>query len=98
MKKRDFLKTGGAAAAAAMSFPLTVQAQGASYNWKMATGWGGGPLTDLGTKAFADKLEQYSGGRFKIQIFPGGALGNALKVPETVKNGVADLGHTWWVS
>jgi TRAP-type mannitol/chloroaromatic compound transport system substrate-binding protein len=95
MKKRDFLKTGGAAAAAAMAFPMTVQAQGASYNWKMATGWSGGPLTDLGTKAFADKLEQYSGGRFKIQIFPGGALGNALKVPETVKNGVADLGHTW---
>ena len=59
MKKRDFLKTGGAAAAAAMSFPLTVQAQGASYNWKMATGWGGGPLTDLGTKAFADKLQDY---------------------------------------
>ena len=76
MKKREFLKTGGAVAAA-MSFPLTVQAQGATYNWKMATGWGGGPLTDLGTKAFADKLEQFSGGRFKIQIFPGGALGNA---------------------
>lgn len=73
MKKRDFLKTGGAAAAAAMAFPITVQAQGASYNWKMATGWSGGPLTDLGSKAFADKLEQYSGGRFKIQIFPGGA-------------------------
>ena len=51
MKKRDFLKTGGAAAAAAMTFTLTVQAQGASYNWKMATGWSGGPLTDLGTKA-----------------------------------------------
>ncbi len=94
MKKREFLKTGGAVAAA-MSFPLTVQAQGATYNWKMATGWSGGPLMDLGAKAFAEKMEQFSGGRFKIQTFPGGALGNALKVPETVKNGVAELGHTW---
>ena len=85
MKKREFLKTGGAVAAA-MSFPLTVQAQGATYNWKMATGWGGGPLTDIGTKAFADKLELYSGGRFKIQIFPGGALGNALKVQKIKHN------------
>ncbi|MSP98490.1 MAG: C4-dicarboxylate ABC transporter substrate-binding protein [Betaproteobacteria bacterium] len=93
MKKRDFLKAG--AIAAALAVPASVRAQGASYNWKMATGWGGGPLMDIGAKAFAEKMEQLSGGRFKIQVFPGGALGNALKVPETVKNGIADLGHTW---
>jgi len=61
----------------------------------MATGWPGGPLMDIGAKAFAEKLEVMSGGRFKVQVFPGGALGNALKVPETVKNGVAECGHTW---
>ena len=61
----------------------------------MATGWAGGPLMDIGAKAFAERMEQLSGGRFKIQVFPGGALGNALKVPETVKNGVAECGHTW---
>ena len=93
MKKRDFLKAG--AVAAALAIPAAARAQGASYNWKMATGWGGGPLMDIGAKAFAEKLDQFSGGRFKIQVFPGGALGNALKVPETVKNGVAEMGHTW---
>jgi len=93
MEKRDFLKIG---AAAAMALPAaSVRAQGASYNWKMATGWGGGPLMEIGAKAFAEKLEALSGGRFKVQVFPGGALGNALKVPETVKNGVAEMGHTW---
>ncbi len=61
----------------------------------MATGWAGGPLMDIGSKAFAERMDQLSGGRFKIQVFPGGALGNALKVPETVKNGVAECGHTW---
>ncbi|MBL8376498.1 MAG: TRAP transporter substrate-binding protein DctP [Burkholderiales bacterium] len=94
MKKRDFLKGG---AAGALAIPLAVEAQtaGPSYNWKMATGWPGGPLMDIGAKAFAERLERLSGGRFKIQTFPGGALGNALRVPETVKNGVAECGHTW---
>jgi TRAP-type mannitol/chloroaromatic compound transport system substrate-binding protein len=93
MKKRDFLKAG--AAAGALAVPTAAFAQGASYNWKMATGWAAGPLMDIGAKAFAERISQLSGGRFKVQTFPGGALGNALKVPETVKNGVAELGHTW---
>jgi TRAP-type mannitol/chloroaromatic compound transport system substrate-binding protein len=93
MKKRNFLQASAAAAAAlAASQPAHAQT---TYNWKMATGWPGGPLMDIGAKAFAERLETFSGGRFKIQTFPGGALGNALKVPETVKNGVAECGHTW---
>jgi len=98
MKKRDFLKAGAvsAAAAAAAAAALPARAQGGpSYNWKMATGWAGGPLMEIGAKAFAERMDQLSGGRFKIQVFPGGALGNALKVPETVKNGIAECGHTW---
>lgn len=93
MKKRAFLQA-GAAATAGMAIARPASAQ-ATTNWKMATGWAGGPLMDIGAKAFAEKMEQLSGGRFKIQVFPGGALGNALKVPETVKNGVAECGHTW---
>ena len=94
MKKREFLQAGAVAAALALP-AASVRAQGATHNWKMATGWGGGPLMDIGAKAFAEKMDQFSGGRIKIQVFPGGALGNALKVPETVKNGVAEMGHTW---
>ena len=94
MKKRDFLKAG---ALSGLALPIAAQAQqsGPTYNWKMATAWPGGPLMDIGAKAFAERMDQFSGGRFKIQTFPGGALGNALKVPETVKNGVAECGHTW---
>ena len=94
MRKRDFLKAsavGGLAAA-----PVLANAQaGPTYSWKMATGWASGPLMDIGAKAFAERMAAVSGGRFKIQVFPGGALGNALRVPETVKNGVAECGHTW---
>ena len=96
MKKRDFVRA-GAFGSLALGAASAVQAQqtGPSYQWKMATGWPGGPLMDVGSKLFAERMDQLSGGRFKIQTFPGGAIGNALKVPETVKNGLAECGHTW---
>ncbi len=94
MDKRNFMKT--SAVVAALAVPAVSNAQqGASYNWKMACAWGGGVLMDALSKAFAEKMDVYSGGRFKIQTFPGGALGNALKVTDTVKNGVAEMGNTW---
>ncbi len=93
MKKRDFLKAGAAGSLAALA--TSANAQGGAHSWKMATGWAGGPLMDIGAKLFADRIGELSGGRIKVQTFPGGALGNALKVPETVKNGVAECGHTW---
>jgi len=66
-----------------------------THSWKMATAWAGGPLMDIGAKAFAERVELLTEGRVKVQVFPGGALGNALKVSETVKNGIAEVGHTW---
>ena len=93
MKKREFLKS-SAAATAGLAVIQPAMAQ-ATTTWKMATGWAGGPLMENGAKAFAEKVEAMSAGRIKVQTFPGGALGNALKVPETVKNGVAECGHTW---
>lgn len=89
------MRAGTAGALGLGAASLARASTGPSYNWKMATGWAGGPLMDIGAKAFAERLGFLSGGRFKIQTFPGGALGNALKVPETVKNGLAECGHTW---
>jgi TRAP-type mannitol/chloroaromatic compound transport system substrate-binding protein len=64
-------------------------------NLKLASAVAGGPVHELGALAFGKRIEEMSAGRLKVQVFPGGALGNALKVSETVKNGVADLGYTW---
>jgi TRAP-type mannitol/chloroaromatic compound transport system substrate-binding protein len=94
MKKREFLKAGAGTAALMAALPAAAQS-GQKYSWKMTTAWAGGPLMDIGAKAFAERLDFLSGGRMKIQVFPGGALGNPLKVSETVKNGVAEMGHTW---
>ncbi len=70
MKKRDFLKA-GAAAGLVLPAAAIAQQSGPTYNWKMATGWASGPLMDIGAKAFAERMDQLSGGRFKIQAFPG---------------------------
>jgi len=61
----------------------------------MATGWSGGPLMEIGAKAFAENVNQMSDGRISVEVFPAGTLGPGLKVSETVKNGVAEMGHTW---
>ena len=79
---------------AGFSVPKDAAAE-AKHKWKMATSWGGGPLMELGAKAFADRVKLLTSGRVEIQVFPGGTLGKALKVSDTVKNGVAQAGHTW---
>lgn len=60
----------------------------------MATSWPGGPLMEIGAKAFAERLALLSDGRNDVQMFPGGALGDPLTTSETVGNGIAEMGHT----
>jgi TRAP-type mannitol/chloroaromatic compound transport system substrate-binding protein len=84
-----------AAAVGSACLLASAGAQAAEHNWKMATSWAGGPLMEIGAQAFADKVKFLTDGRVEIQVFPGGQLGSALKVSETVANGVAEVGHTW---
>jgi len=90
-------KTGLWAAALTLAAGLAIGSASAEaeHKWKMATSWGGGPLMDIGAKAFAERVSFLTDGRVEIQVFPGGQLGSALKVSETVSNGVAEVGHTW---
>jgi TRAP-type mannitol/chloroaromatic compound transport system substrate-binding protein len=64
-------------------------------NWSMATPWGGGPVLEVAAKGSARNIEFLTDGAIKIQVFPGGTLGSALKVTETVRSGVAPSGHSW---
>jgi len=84
----------GSALAAGAALPQGAQAQ-ETRNFSMATAWTGGPLMDVGSKAFAETLATLSNGRLTVEVFPAGTLGPALKVSETVQQGVADMGHTW---
>ena len=67
----------------------------AAENWSMATSWGGGPFLEKDAKGYAKLVEAMTAGRIKIQVFPGGTLGKALKVTDTVKSNVAQAGHSW---
>lgn len=67
-----------------------------TYRWKMTTSWPAGiPLyTDM-AEVYAKTVEKLSGGQIKIQVLPGGAIAPALEVTDSVKKGIAELGHTW---
>jgi TRAP-type C4-dicarboxylate transport system substrate-binding protein len=40
---------------------------------------------------FARKVEQLTGGRIKVKIFPGGTLGDAAQLADAVKSGITDI-------
>lgn len=97
LTRRSVLGTGLAAGVGAVAAGSTVAkaAEQKKHKFRMATGWSGGPLMDIGAKQFADTVSRMSDGRISVEVFPAGTLGPGLKVTETVKNGVADMGHTW---
>ncbi len=81
-----------------MAFGLAVPSAATAqsvHKWKMATSWSGGPLMEIGSRAFAEKVRFLTDGRVEIEVFPAGKLGSPLKVTETVREGVAQVGHTW---
>jgi TRAP-type mannitol/chloroaromatic compound transport system substrate-binding protein len=80
---------------AAVALSAATTAQAAEHNWKMATGWGGGPLMEIGAKAFAEKVKFLTDGRIEIKVFPAGQLSKGLEVRSAVAKGVAEAGHTW---
>ncbi len=74
--------------------PVLAADDASIHKWKMATSWPGGPFFEQ-AEHFAKRVNELTEGRVQITVFAGGALGNPLKVSETVKNGVAESGHTW---
>jgi TRAP-type mannitol/chloroaromatic compound transport system substrate-binding protein len=84
-----------AAMAVFASMTATATAHAQEHEWKMTTAWSGGPLMEIGAKAFAQKVKELTNGRVEIQVFVGGQLGKALDVTRTVNSGIAEVGHTW---
>lgn len=86
----------GAAAAVLAGLTLSGETFAAeTHKWKMAASWGGGPLMEIGAKAFAEKVKFLTDGRVQIQVFPSGQLSKGLEVRSAVAKGVAEAGHTW---
>jgi len=83
--------------AVVVSFNLGISSKFAKSDevWNMATAWGGGPFLEEDAKGFAQLVNRLTDGRIQINVFPGGMLGNPLKVSDTVRSGAVQAGHSW---
>jgi len=81
--------------AVALLGTLAFTATSTALELKMPTPYAGGPWLERDPKFFVDRVDELTEGRVKLRLFPAGALGNALKVTETVQSGTAEAGFNW---
>ena len=96
MKRREFLKKAGVAAASASLSPLLfANAQASRFRFGMVTSWPVSLDTLYGTATrAADKLRVLTDGDVDIEVFPAGAQVGALEVYDAVSSGAFEFGHT----
>ncbi|WP_420347459.1 TRAP transporter substrate-binding protein [Pelagibius sp.] len=95
MKRRAFLKAGGAGAAAAAAGTLAAPAiaQG-TMQWKMVTAWPKNlPGPGVAAQLLADRITALSGGRIEVELFAAGELVPGRGVFDAVSEGTAELYH-----
>ncbi len=95
MKRRAFLKAGGAGAAAAAAGSLAAPAiaQG-TMQWKMVTAWPKNlPGPGVAAQLLADRITALSGGRIEVKLFAAGELVPGRGVFDAVSEGTAELYH-----
>ncbi|HEX4893653.1 MAG TPA: TRAP transporter substrate-binding protein DctP [Hyphomicrobiaceae bacterium] len=81
------------AVAGLVTLALGVGPARAQDSIRMATSWPGGAFLDYFAKGFANNAEKLTNGKVKFQVFPGGTIGSALKVTETVQKKIAPAGN-----
>jgi len=102
MKRRDFVKGAGIAAAGtaatALAAPAIAQER---VEWNMVMPWPkGAPGVGVNAQRFADRVTEMSGGRLVIKLFAAGELVPPFESFDAVQSGTADLLHGtpyYWV-
>lgn len=94
--RRSFLSksalAGGVATGSMLAAPA-VLAQ-APIVIKMQTSWGAANIWQEFAQDYADRVEQMSGGRLRIDVLPAGAVVAAFQVMDAVNDGVLDAAHS----
>src|SRR3974390_1903277 len=96
MKRRDFVKVTGLAAAAAATIAAPAIAQGTpELKWRMTASWPKSLDTLYGAAELMAKLVgEATDNKFQIQVFAGGEIVPGLQVLDAVQNGTVEMGHT----
>jgi TRAP-type mannitol/chloroaromatic compound transport system substrate-binding protein len=106
MKRRDWLKAAGAAAAGSgLALAGCAQQDGAPAGaarsdepvrqWKMVTSWPAGfPGLGTGAADLARLITRASGGRINVRVYGAGELVPAFEVFDAVSRGTAEMGHS----
>jgi TRAP-type mannitol/chloroaromatic compound transport system substrate-binding protein len=95
MKRRDFLKvTGIAAAGTAVAAPAIAQSM-PELKWRMPTSWPKSLDTLYGgAEIMAKVVAEATDNKFQIQSFAGGEIVPGLQVLDAVQSGTCEIGHT----
>ena len=89
--RRKFLLAAGATGAAAVAMPQVSRAQ--TVTWKYQSTW---PTKDIFHEFAADyakKVNDMSGGRFKLDVLAAGAVVPAFQMADAVHSGILEAGH-----
>jgi tripartite ATP-independent transporter DctP family solute receptor len=65
----------------------STSSDGQTYNWRFAHEENNGSIQDVYVKEFVRRLEEKSGGRINIDIYPVGQIGDATQQCELLQNG-----------
>ena len=92
-KRRDFIKGSSVAAvgAGAMAFPMISTAQ--TVNMRFQSTWPQKDIFHEYAVDFADKVNNMTGGRLKIEVLPAGSVVKAFDLLDAVNKGTLDGGH-----
>jgi len=93
--RRKFLKGAavGSAGAAALSFPMISQGQGATQTFRFQSTWPAKDIFHEYALDFAKKVNDMTGGELKIEVLPAGAVVPAFGLLDAVSKGTLDGGH-----
>ncbi len=96
MKRRDFLKKAGVAAAGAAFSPLMfANAQASTFRFGMVTSWPTSLDTIFGGALNTAKfLNEVTQGDVEVEVYPAGAQVGGLEVYDAVSSGAFEMGHT----
>ena len=96
MKRRDFVKVTGLAAAAAATIAAPAIAQSMpELKWRLTASWPKSLDTLYGgAEIMAKAVAEVTDNKFQIQTFAAGEIVPGLQVLDAVQNGTVEMGHT----